>query len=108
MTPGRDQIVLQASEALKEALGKYAQANGLSMAEVIRQSVADRIGYDLTAEPVRVGGGHRKYESPEARAKAALERAARRRKLQKEIQQAIDAGDFDTAKSLNEELKSVD
>lgn len=108
MTPGRDQIVLQASESFKEALAKYAQSNGMSMAELIRRAVAKEIEYDLSAEPVRSGGGHRKYASPEERAKAALERAKRRRNLEKQIRDAIDAGDFETAKSLNEELKTVD
>ncbi len=74
MTPGRDQIVLQASSALKEALGDYAQEHNESMAETIRRAVAALIGYDLANDPKTVRTT--KYDSPEAQKKAQLERAA--------------------------------
>lgn len=97
--------MLQASDAFKEALGKYAQAHGLSMAEVIRRGVAVMINYDLASEPPRATGGRKIYASAEERAKAALERAKVRREIEKQIRAALDKNDFETAKSLNEELK---
>lgn len=73
MAPGKDQIVLHASESFKDMLGKYASANKLSMAEVIRQAVATVIGYDLSAEPARTRAA--KYATPEEAKRAALDRA---------------------------------
>lgn len=72
--PGKEQIVLHASEAFKDALGKYASDNDLSMAEIIRKATADFIGYDLGAEPARSRAP--KYATPEEAKRAALERAA--------------------------------
>lgn len=74
MVPGRDQIVLQASSAFKEALAAYAQANDQSLAEVIRQAVASAIGYDMATDPKTIRTT--KYDSPEAQKKAQLARAA--------------------------------
>lgn len=74
MAPGKDQIVLHSSEEFKDALGQWATEHNMSMAEVIRQAVADTIGYDLKAEPAR--SRTPKYDSPEKAKEAALERAA--------------------------------
>ncbi len=74
MTPGKDQIVLQASSALKEALALYALAHNESMAETIRGAVALLIGYDMTSDPKTMRTT--KYDSPEAQKKAQLARAA--------------------------------
>lgn len=74
MTPGKDQIVLHSSEEFKDALGTYATEYNMSMAEVIRQAVADKIGYDLKAEPARTRTP--KYATPEQARRAALDRAA--------------------------------
>jgi hypothetical protein len=74
MTPGRDQIVIHASDAFKDALGKWAADHNESMSEVIRQSVAKHIGYDITQEPARTRTP--KYATPEEAKRAALDRAA--------------------------------
>lgn len=73
MTPGKDQIVLQASEGFKDALGKYASENKTSMAEVIRKAVAAMIGYDLSLDPPRTRTP--KYGSPEEQKAVTLRRA---------------------------------
>ena len=73
MTPGKDQIVLHASIGFKDALGAYATDHNTSMAEVIRQAVADRIGYDLSADPAR--SRTPKYATKEEQNQANLWRA---------------------------------
>lgn len=77
MTPGKDQIVLHASEGFKDALGEYATTNNLSMSETIRRAVAAMIGYDLAGEPARMRTP--KYDTPELAKRAALDRAALKR-----------------------------
>ena len=74
MTPGRDQIVIHASDTFKDALGEFAAANNKSMSEVIRQAVATHIGYDISQEPARTRTP--KYATPEEAKRAALDRAA--------------------------------
>lgn len=102
MAPGRDQIVLQASEALKEALAEYAQANNTSMAQVIREAVSERIGYDLAKEPATQRTT--RYASPEERKAAALERAKVKRQLEKQIREALKKGDVERAQELAKDL----
>lgn len=68
MNPGREQIILHTSTAFKDALGIYAGERKKSMADVIREAVADLIDYDLTQEPPRTRTP--KYASPEEQAKA--------------------------------------
>ena len=74
VTPGRDQIVIHASDAFKDALGEYSAAKNKSMSEVIRQAVATVIGYDISREPARTRTP--KYATPEEAKRAALDRAA--------------------------------
>lgn len=72
--PGKEQIVLHASEDFKNALGKYASDHEMAMAEVIRKATATLIGYDLGSEPARMRTP--KYATPEEAKRAALDRAA--------------------------------
>lgn len=102
MTPGRDQIVLQASDSLKEALAEYATMNGTSMAQVIREAIAERIDYDLANEPA--SQRTHKYASVAERKAAQLERAKTRRHIEKEIRIAVKAKDFEKAARLAEDL----
>lgn len=102
MTPGRDQIVLQASEALKEALAEYAQMNGTSMAQVIREAVAERIDYDLAGEPKQAR--FTRYASIEERKTAGLARAKTRRHIEKEIRIALKNKDVERAQELAKDL----
>jgi hypothetical protein len=64
------------STELKEAMGKYASQHDMSVAQLIRECVADKIGYKL--EPAET---HRKYASPEERIAAQKERNAARKAL---------------------------
>jgi hypothetical protein len=68
------------SQALKDAMGKYAAAHDMSVAELIRKSVAKVIGFKL--EPTET---HRKYATVEERVEAQKERTAERRALEKKL-----------------------
>ncbi len=94
----RDQIVIQASTALKEALAEYAQQRNVSMAQVIRESISRRIDYDLAGEPKTMRTT--RYPNPAARKAAALERAKRTRARDKAILAALKRGDRDEADRL--------
>lgn len=74
MTPGRDQIVIHASDAFKDALGRWASAHDATMSEVIREAVAKHIGYDISREPAR--SRRPKYATEEEAKAASYERAA--------------------------------
>lgn len=95
MAMDREQIVLQASEAFKEALGNYAAENNLAMAEVIRQAVADRIGYDYQNEPARPRTT--KYATEAERKAAQLGRAALIRWGKSATTRALNAGEIEIA-----------
>jgi hypothetical protein len=95
MTPGKDQIVLHASEGFKDALGKYAADTKSSMAEVIRQAVASVIGYDLKADPARTRAP--KYATKEEATRAALDRAALIRWGNKTSGRLLVGGDIESA-----------
>lgn len=95
MAMDREQIVLQASEAFKEALGNYAAENNLAMAEVIRQAVADRIGYDYQNEPARPRAT--KYATEAERKAAGLQRAALVRWGKTAVTRAMNDGNIDVA-----------
>lgn len=98
MASDREQIVIQASEALKEALAEYAQQSNVSMAQVIREAVSTRIGYDLASEPKTMRTT--RYNSPAERKVAALERAKVKRHLDKAIREALAKGDMVEAQRL--------
>lgn len=98
MTPGRDQIVLQASEAFKEALAEHAQLNATSMAAVIREAVSAVIGYDLASEPANIRTT--RYGTEKERKQAALARATVKRHVQKAISEAVMAGNYERASAL--------
>ena len=97
-TPERDQIVIQASTTLKEKLAEYAQQTNKSMAQVIREAISTKIGYDLAAEPKTMRTT--RYPNEQARKAAALDRAKRKRHIEKEIREALVRGDMDRAAEL--------
>lgn len=113
MVPGQDQVVFQASDGLKEAVGKYANDNNIPMAEVWRQAAANMVGYDLTSDPARTRTP--KYESPQQQKEAQLARAALLRwgkttsarllvdgqiEAATLIARAVDGKDYETLESL--------
>jgi hypothetical protein len=61
---------------LKDAMGKYATQHDMSVAQLIRECVAERIGYELEAVET-----HRKYASQEERVAAQKIRNAERKAL---------------------------
>lgn len=73
MVPGKDQVVFQASDGLKDAVGTYATEHNVPMAEVWRLAGAALVGYDLSKDPARTRAA--KYDSPEEQKRAQLDRA---------------------------------
>lgn len=72
--PGKEQIVLHTSVEFKNALGEYATAHKMPMAEVIRKATAALIGYALENEAPR--SRTPKYETKEEQDRVNLWRAA--------------------------------
>jgi hypothetical protein len=76
------------SEELKDALGVWAQSRCLSIAQVAREAIAERIDYDLDAEAnrkVERRGRPKQYETKEQRRSASRQRAKDRRALNKRL-----------------------
>lgn len=70
-------VLFQCSEEFKEALAQYAHNHKVSVAIVIREVVAAKIGYDISQD-VTVDG-RRKYANDEARREAQREKQRRQR-----------------------------
>jgi hypothetical protein len=68
------------SSALKLAMGKYASAHDMSVAQLIRESVAKTIGFNLEAVE-----SHRKYASEAERIAAQRERNLAKKALEKKL-----------------------
>lgn len=76
------------SQALKDAVGEWAQSRNKSTAAVARQAIADYIGYDLENEVNGSSGRRgrpRVYKDREERRLASRARAKARRKLQRQL-----------------------
>lgn len=95
--------MIQASEAFKEALAAWAQKNDVSMADVIRRSVAAHIGYDLAAEPATRRGG-RIYATEAERKEAQKVREKQRREINKAIMAALKNNDTEKLAELRNAL----
>lgn len=65
MARNKAQILFTCTEEFKEALATYAQQKNVSVAVVIRETVAARISYDLSSE--ELNDGRRKYANAEER-----------------------------------------
>ena len=68
------------SSEFKQAMGEYASAHNISIAELIRTSVAKEIGFEL--EPTQK---RQKYNSPEERKEAQKARAREERALARRL-----------------------
>jgi hypothetical protein len=81
------------TEAFKDAIGEWAQANDRSTADVCRTAIADYIGYDLDGENTgrEMRGRPQKYGSPEERKAAQKAREAVKRELVKKLLQEHEA-----------------
>lgn len=106
MTPGKDQIVLHASEEFKDALGTYAAANNTTMAAVIREAVSGLIGYDLENEPSRTRTP--KYASKAEATRAALDRAALLRWGNATTTKLLDKGEIAAASLIARAVNNKD
>lgn len=65
-------ILLNVSEEFKDALTDYAQAQKTTVTALIREKIAELIGYDLSKDVVP--DARRKYNSVEERKEAARQR----------------------------------
>ncbi len=87
----RTSQIIGMSEDLKDALGEYANAHDLSIADCARQAIAQFIDYDLASEEKEASGSRgrpRVYESKEARRAAARERSKEKRVLTRQLLEA--------------------
>lgn len=85
------------SDGLYSALGEAAQKRGVSMAQLLRESVAKTISYDLKAEPAPTRA--KKYASAEERIAAQKERNKAKKNREKAVlarlQAMADKGELD-------------
>jgi hypothetical protein len=76
------------SEAMSDALEEFAGTHRTDVQKVMRQAIADAIGWDLVADEsgrVETRGRPRKYKNEFERKEAVRQRHARRRELTKLI-----------------------
>lgn len=81
----REQLVLQLPTALKDALGKAAAAQDVSMNILSMRAIASAVNFDLSTIPVRESKTRRKYASEEERKAAQKKAADERRDLIKQL-----------------------
>jgi hypothetical protein len=106
MTPGKDQIVIQSSEAFKDALGKYAEEHDQSMADVIRKATAVMIGYDLINEP-KIARAHQ-YATEAEKKEAQSTRSALLRWGRGVLPKMIASGNIDAAQVIARAISEKD
>jgi hypothetical protein len=87
---GKTTILLQSTTAFKEALATYAQEHNVSVALVVREAVANVIGYDLTQESVQQRDGRKKYATAIEREDARKERQKAHRKFATQLMAALE------------------
>lgn len=106
----RDSIMFGLSERFKDAIGEFAEKNSLSISALIREAVAEKIGYDLGADRV-ARGRPKKYRNESERKIATKRRSAEKRALVKALLQAHKRAEQEAAAAaLRESLvrKGVD
>jgi predicted transcriptional regulator len=89
-------LMFSLSESLKDALGEYAAEHELSDAAVIRQAIAQYIGFDLSTVEKQPRSG-RMYASVEERREAQKERNKEKRALVRELLSLAKSGERDKA-----------
>jgi hypothetical protein len=97
--PETEQLVIQLSARMKDAVGVYAAEHQISMAAVARQALAKLINYNMAQES---NGIKRvtKYATPEEAKQAALDKAKIDRALKKAVIEALKSGDVEKASKL--------
>ncbi len=79
-------IMVKASDPFKDAVAAYAFKNNLTMSDVVRNSVADVIGYDLSGDDALEGRGRpTEYANDKQRKDAANRRARERAELHRKL-----------------------
>lgn len=83
-------MLVKVSAPFKEAAATYAATRNKTLSELVREVVAEAIGYDLTVDgDVESRGRPRKYASDDARKSAASKRAQERAERQRLVVAAI-------------------
>lgn len=80
-----EKLGLILSPEMKDALGRFATKNNLSMMTVVRRAIATYIKYDISTDTVGTGATRQKYASPEERYAAQKAKQTARRKLAQEL-----------------------
>jgi hypothetical protein len=80
-TSNKVTLMVTMSSGLKEAIGAYAASVDRSMADVVREMLAEAVGYNLDGEPKSAGRRATKYATPEERKAAQKERERQKREL---------------------------
>lgn len=89
--------MFQISEGLDNALDDFvADLDDNNVSQVIRQAIADYIGYDLENEPPTIRG-NRKYASEAERKAAQASRNKRRNAIKRDLVKAYNADPRDNA-----------
>ena len=81
MESGNTTLMIVLPSALKDALGIYATRYDLSMSEIVRQAIKDKIRYNVSVP--KKSHGNQKYTTPEDKKQARKEREALYKKLVK-------------------------
>jgi hypothetical protein len=85
----RDSIMFALTERFKDAIAEYAHENGdISISQLCREAVAEKIGYDLKADKVK-RGRPMKYRNDAERKIAIKRRNENRRIERKALVQAL-------------------
>ena len=82
------QILFVCSEEFKAAFTTYAQDNKTTVSELIRSTLAAKIGYDLSKEPAIIDG-RRKYANAEERKEEQKRRSREQRQAVTKLVEAF-------------------
>lgn len=83
----KESIVFIVSEEFKETIAQAATDANVSVGELIRVALAEKLGYDLAGEPSVER--RKKYANKAERDKAMRERAKERRTNERELLEAL-------------------
>lgn len=90
MSSTRTSQMFGLSPELKDAIGEWAQANDMSIAQCIREAVAEYIEYDLTQDNESLGKSESKGRPKVYENKAARREASRaRKKVKREVAKGL-------------------
>lgn len=101
-----EQIVLQAPPGLKAKANEYAANSDVSLAELIRVALAEKVEYDYANEPKPLRTT--KYATDEERTSAALKRASLMRWGNATVTKMITRGNIEAAQIVAKAVNDHD